>query len=238
MTISHKLLWLGALALTAAPAVHSHQADSAAAPALSTDLLPRALPDSPSGGYAPEIVDCPRNPPSIRLADDLSDDEASWVRRRRNNTIEPMRELLVRAAIPDFDAEAYIDRVRDNATALPNIGLAFSGGGYRALMNAAGFLTAADARNRESAENATAVAGLLQSATYMAGLSGGGWLVGSVFANNFSTVPALQRGVEDSPLWRFDRSILRGPEESGIGLLNTIDYWRTIHDDVSGKAEG
>ncbi|ROT43641.1 hypothetical protein SODALDRAFT_269732 [Sodiomyces alkalinus F11] len=237
LTVSRTLLWLG-LALTGAPGVRSHPAADSTSPVLSLDVIPRALPDSPSGDYAPAIVDCPRTRPSIRLADRLSDDEASWVRRRRNNTIEPMRDLLVRAAIPDFDAAAYINRVRDNTTALPNIGIAFSGGGYRALMNGAGFLTAADSRNRDLAEHATAVAGLLQSATYIAGLSGGGWLVGSVFANNFSTVPALQRGAEDSPLWRFDRSILRGPRESGIGILNTIDYWRTIHDQVSAKAAG
>ncbi|KAL2754949.1 hypothetical protein ACRALDRAFT_2107088 [Sodiomyces alcalophilus JCM 7366] len=224
-------LFLGGLAWTAA-----HPADPTAAA-----LIPRALPDSPSGGYAPEIVDCPRVPPSIRLADRLSENEASWLRRRRNNTLEPLRDLLVRAAIPDFDAAAYIDGLRDennNSALLPNIGLAFSGGGYRALMNAAGFLTAADNRNRDSAQNATAVAGLLQSASYIAGLSGGGWLVGSVFANNFSTVPALQRGVDHSPLWRFDRSILRGPKDSGIGLLNTIDYWRSIHDQVAAKTAG
>ncbi|KAI8674216.1 Lysophospholipase [Fusarium keratoplasticum] len=202
--------------------------------AVSTDLQVRALPDSPSGGYAPEVVDCPRTRPTIRTADALSDEETSWIPVRRNNTFDPMRKLLENAAIPNFNATSYLDRVRDNTTALPNIGIAISGGGYRALMNGAGFLSAADSRNGHD----SAVSGLLQASTYLAGLSGGGWLVGSMFANNFSTIPDLQRGAEGSSLWRFDRSIFEGPEERGIGILNTVDYWTQVVDAVDEKAKG
>ncbi|KAF4981040.1 hypothetical protein FZEAL_3092 [Fusarium zealandicum] len=199
---------------------------------LSVDI--RALPDSPSGGYAPEVVDCPSTRPRVRLADGLSDEEQAWLRRRRNNTVDPLQAFLVRAKIPNFDAETYINGIRDNTSALPNIAIAASGGGYRALMNGAGFISAADSRNNESGP----ISGLLQSSTYLAGLSGGGWLVGSIFANNFSTVPALQLGDEDSPIWRFDRSIFTGPEESGIGVLNTVDYWTEIGNAVGDKADG
>lgn len=194
----------------------------------------RALPDSPSGGYAPKVVDCPSTKPAIRLADGLSDEESSWLRRRRNITIEPMRTFLERANISNFDVGAFFDRAGDNFSAIPNIGIAVSGGGYRALMNGAGFLSAADSRN---GDNGT-ISGLLQSATYLAGLSGGGWLVGSMFANNFSTIPELQRGRKDTALWRFDRSIFTGPQESGIGVLNTVRYWTDIADAVGSKREG
>ncbi|KEY71245.1 hypothetical protein S7711_02352 [Stachybotrys chartarum IBT 7711] len=201
------------------------------------DLAPlslRALPNSPSGGYAPDVVDCPTSRPQLRLADGLSSSEAEWLAQRRNNTVDPMRRLLSRANISDFDAEAYIDNARDNLTTLPNIGIAVSGGGYRALMNGAGFISAADSRNSENGS----ISGLLQSTTYLAGLSGGGWLVGSIFANNFSTVPDLQRGNNDTALWRFDRTIFTGPEESGIGVLNTVSYWQDISNAVDSKAEG
>ncbi|KAM0417481.1 hypothetical protein ACHAPT_012545 [Fusarium lateritium] len=199
-----------------------------------TDLQLRALPDSPSGDYSPETVDCPREKPTIRFADALSKEEVSWLSTRRNNTISPLRKLLEEASIPNFNAGSYIDKVRDNTTALPNIGIAISGGGYRALMNGAGFLSAADSRNGHD----SAVSGLLQASTYLAGLSGGGWLVGSMFANNFSTIPDLQKGADDSSLWRFDRSIFEGPKEKGIGVLNTVDYWTEIVDDVDGKGKG
>ncbi|KAM0432014.1 hypothetical protein ACHAQK_009930 [Fusarium lateritium] len=191
----------------------------------------RALPDSPSGNYAPKVVDCPSTRPQIREAGKLSDQEESWVRRRRNNTVDPLKDFLSRANISGFDAEKYIERVKNNATALPNIAIAASGGGYRALMNGAGFISAADSRNNKTGP----ISGLLQSSTYLAGLSGGGWLVGSIFANNFTTIPDLQKS---SKVWRFERSIFKGPERSGINILNTAEYWTDLMDSVDEKDKG
>ncbi|OLN86808.1 Lysophospholipase [Colletotrichum chlorophyti] len=200
-------------------------------------LDPRALPDSPSGNYSPAIVDCPSARPTIRSAAALSPNETAWLTRRRNATIEPMREFLTRANIPGFDAGAYIDRVRSSPRQLPNIGLAVSGGGYRALMNGAGFLAAADSRTPNST-SAGGIGGLLQSATYLAGLSGGGWLVGSIYSNNFSSVVDLQRGSQGSAVWKFDRSIFQGPREPGISILNTASYWRDVANQVDDKRDG
>ncbi|KAF4950277.1 hypothetical protein FSARC_13252 [Fusarium sarcochroum] len=203
-------------------------------PAVVNSIDIRALPNSPSGNYAPKVVDCPSTRPRVRVADDLSDQEIAWVRRRRNNTIDHIKTFLSRANISGFDAEKYIDRVKNNGSALPNIAIAASGGGYRALMNGAGFISAADSRNNESGP----ISGLLQSSTYLAGLSGGGWLVGSIFANNFSTVPDLQRGSHGSPVWHFERSIFVGPKSPGIKLLNTAEYWTDLNDAVDDKAKG
>jgi lysophospholipase len=146
-----------------------------------------------------------------------------------------MRDLLDRLAIPGFDSNAFIDRVRDNASALPNIGIAFSGGGWRALMNGAGALKAFDSRTEDST-NAGGLGGLLQSATYIAGLSGGSWLVGSIYVNNFTTVAALQAD-EDGSVWEFGQSVLEGPESSGIQLLSTADYYTDIVDEVESKSD-
>ncbi|KAF4855132.1 Lysophospholipase [Colletotrichum siamense] len=198
---------------------------------------PRALPDSPSGGYAPAIVDCPSARPTIRSAATLSPNETSWLPLRRNATVEPMLDFLTRANIPNFDAQSYISRVRSSPSQLPNVALAVSGGGYRALMNGAGFLAAADSRTPNSTA-AGGIGGLLQSATYLAGLSGGGWLVGSLYSNNFSSVVDLQRGSQGSSVWKFDRSIFQGPKESGISILNTADYWATVAKQVDSKDKG
>lgn len=46
-----------------------------------------------------------------------------------------MRELLGRLNITDFDAAGYISDHAQNSSNLPNIAIAVSGGGYRALMN-------------------------------------------------------------------------------------------------------
>jgi len=144
--------------------------------------------------------------------------------------------LLKRFNISDFDVDGFMSAASSNVTLLPNIGIAVSGGGYRALMNGAGFIAAADSRVPGSNDTG-GIGGLLQSATYLAGLSGGGWLVGSIFANNFSTVTQLQAGSPDTGLWAFDRSILKGPATSGPNLLSTFEYWSNIYDEVGTKAD-
>ena len=125
--------------------------------------------------------------------------------------MEPLRDFLARMNITGFDARSYIDEHKNNISELPNIGIAASGGGYRALMNGAGALAAFDSRTPNST-NTGQLGGLLQSATYLAGLSGGGWLVGSIITNNFSSVQDLMDSTPDESggLWQFGRSILQG----------------------------
>ncbi|KAI8963677.1 lysophospholipase catalytic domain-containing protein [Daldinia sp. FL1419] len=197
-------------------------------------LMGRATPDNPSGSYAPAIVDCPRERPTIRRAGSLSQSEQDWLRNRRSKTIDPMLEFLKRANLKDFDAANYVSSNKQNLSIVPNIGIAVSGGGYRALMNGAGFIAAADSRTPGSTD-AGGIGGLLQSSTYLAGLSGGGWLVGSIFANNFSTVVQLRDGYEGSSLWQFSDSIFKGPKSRGISIVNTVEYWDDVKDQVDDK---
>ncbi|PBP18177.1 lysophospholipase 1 [Diplocarpon rosae] len=103
-------------------------------------------------------------------------------------------------------------------------------------MNGAGFVAAADDRTANST-NTGQIGGLLQATTYLAGLSGGGWLVGSLYANNFSSVQTLRDGSQDSNVWRFDNSIFEGPDGDGIQLLSTADYFKTIVDEVQQKID-
>jgi lysophospholipase len=138
--------------------------------------------------------------------------------------------------ISNFDATSYMNSIRNNVSALPNIGLAVSGGGYRALMNGAGFLAAADNRTN-NATNRGQIGGLLQSATYVAGLSGGGWLVGSIYTNNFSSVQDLRDGSKGSSVWQFGNSIFEGPASDGIQILSTTNYFSTIQDEVASKED-
>jgi lysophospholipase len=105
-----------------------------------------------------------------------------------------------------LDTNAYIDNIARNASELPNIGIAISGGGYRALMNGAGALAAFDNRTTNST-NQGQLGGLLQATTYLTGLSGGSWLVGSVYVNNFTSVQDI---INTGSLWQFDNSILKG----------------------------
>ncbi|XXH03089.1 hypothetical protein Hte_009479 [Hypoxylon texense] len=200
------------------------------------DIIRRASPDNPSGNYAPATVDCPSDRPTIRAGGTLSQSEQDWLQTRRSKTVDPMVEFLRNCNLTDFDAPGYITSNSQNFSIVPNIGIAVSGGGYRALMNGAGFIAAADSRVPGSTD-AGGIGGLLQSSTYLAGLSGGGWLVGSIFANNFSTVVQLRDGYQDSALWQFSNSIFEGPKRRGISIVNTVEYWDDIKDQVDAKRD-
>ncbi|KAI9894630.1 MAG: Lysophospholipase 1 [Vezdaea aestivalis] len=199
-------------------------------------LVEKALSDSPSGGYAPAPIDCPSTRPVVRVANGISELERQWLQVRRPRTLGPMKDLLGRLKIDGFDAAAYIDRHSQNISSLPNIAIAASGGGYRALNNGAGGLKAFDSRSQNSS-NVGQLGGLLQASSYLAGLSGGSWLVGSMYINNFTSVQALQQEVSGS-LWEFGRTVVEGPDRGGIAIADKSQYWSSIIKSVNQKRDG
>lgn len=144
-----------------------------------------------------------------------------------------MKDFLGRMNISSFDVSAYIDKISSNASNLPNIGIAVSGGGYRALTNGAGALKAFDSRT-DGATRPGHLGGLLQSATYVSGLSGGSWLLGSIYINNFTTIADLQTH-HKGEVWQFGNSIAKGPDTGGLQILDTADYYKDLLDAVKGK---
>lgn len=147
-----------------------------------------------------------------------------------------MRDFFGHVNISNFDAVSYIDRVsNDNATNLPNVAIAVSGGGYRAMLTGGGALKAFDSRTPNST-TAGQVGGLLQTATYVSGLSGGSWLLASIYVNNFTTIGDLQAD-GSGEAWQLEQSILKGPSTGGFQLLSTAEYYNTISDQVSGKSD-
>ncbi|SPO02155.1 related to lysophospholipase (lpl) [Cephalotrichum gorgonifer] len=216
---------LTALSATAAALLSPSAASAISAPR-DLQIKPRAAPDAPSGGYAPSNVTCPSNSPTIRGASALSSEESDWRKTREETTRAELKTFLDKIGIADFDAGSYLER--DNAW--PRIAISLSGGGYRALLNGAGFIKAADSRTGGD----KGIGGLLQSTTYLSGLSGGSWLVGSIYANNFSTITQLQ---ENDAVWQFQDTIFSGPSSSSksIGALDTAKYWKNIYDEVESK---
>ena len=69
----------------------------------------------------------------------------------------------------------------------PVVGLATSGGGFRALLTSAGIIQAFDGRDGKAGTN-----GLYQGITYHSGLSGGGWLLSSLMGNDWPTISSLR----------------------------------------------
>lgn len=169
----------------------------------------------------------------MRSAARLSPNETDWLQSRRSKTVSAMKDFFGHVKVGDYDVASYLDKHAGNSSALPNVGIAVSGGGYRALMTGAGAIKAFDSRT----ENATAaghLGGLLQSATYVAGLSGGSWLLGSIYINNFTTVDQLQTH-QSGAVWQFGNSIFEGPDSGSIQLLDSASYFKDLADAVNGK---
>jgi lysophospholipase len=131
--------------------------------------------------------------------------------RRDNATVLALVNVLERANITGLDVNAYIQNMVDNGLMLPRIGIAVSGGGYRALMNGAGAISAFDNRTANSTSPGQ-LGGVLQAATYLSGLSGGSWLVGSLYIQNFTTVDSIINAPSGflSELWEFNETIIEG----------------------------
>nr|OQO17926.1 hypothetical protein B0A51_12857 [Rachicladosporium sp. CCFEE 5018] len=197
----------------------------------------RAFAANAPHGYTPQTNACPSDAPTIRNASGLSPNETAWLEVRRQATIDPMKQLLARLNISGLDTDKYISDHQSNVSNLPNIGIALSGGGYRAMLNGAGVVQAFDSRTVNST-NAGHLGGLLQAATYLAGLSGGSWAVSSLYANNFSSVSdILASNPDDSDLWQLGNTIYEGPSKGSIQLLDSAGYYAALEDQVSGKED-
>lgn len=169
----------------------------------------------------------------MRSAAHLSSNETDWLKKRREKTQTALSDFFDHVKVGDYDVKSYLEKHKSNSSNIPNIGIAVSGGGYRALMNGAGAIKAFDSRTYNATTEGH-LGGLLQSATYLAGLSGGSWLLGSIYINNFTTIDKLQTH-EDGAVWQFGNSILEGPDTGGIQLLDSASYYKDIADAVDGK---
>lgn len=86
---------------------------------------------------------------------------------------------------------------------LPKVGIALSGGGYRAAQFAAGTLSALDGRDADAKKAGTG--GLLQVAAYLAGLSGGSWALSSMYSYGWPDIQEMVLGNNKGlPGWMLD----------------------------------
>ena len=188
-------------------------------------LFPLCQCWSPTNSYAPGKVKCPSSD-ILRVANSISDEEDEWLQGRDKVTNKKIVEFLKYANMTDIDPEDYGKLNRSI-----HIGLAFSGGGYRAMLNGAGQLSALDERTKgPDGGKAKGLNGLLQASTYIAGLSGGSWLVGSVAFNNFTSIQDIVDHKTD--IWNLKHSIVN---YSGINVVKTYRYYKGISDDIDDK---
>lgn len=186
-----------------------------------------AFAKSPTDSYAPGEIDCPEGD-LIRAADGVSEDEADWIKLRHQVTDKYLETFLNDAGLDDFSASDFLANTLNNRSL--SIGLAFSGGGYRAMLSGAGQLAALD--NRTDGAHSEGLGGLLQASTYLAGLSGGNWLVGSVVLNNFTSVQDIVN--HNTDIWDLEHLIVN---MGGWNLIKAYSYYKGIYDDIQAKED-
>ncbi|GJJ05861.1 hypothetical protein Clacol_000048 [Clathrus columnatus] len=135
---------------------------------------------SSTNPYAPRVnVQCPSNNSEIFRTffpqnQTLHPEEQAYVQGRQPQILDAWRSWIQGPEIgynmSQFQSDSY-----------PSVGMAISGGGFRASLFGAGVLNAYDARNTTA--KALGTGGLYNVATYVAGASGGSWAVASQLFN-------------------------------------------------------
>jgi hypothetical protein len=148
-----------------------------------TGTITLTPPFSPTtSGYTVSPEYCTPNSPVARIATTINSAEASWTATRASYASAAMESYLNRAWV---GVNQYNLDLKNN---LPRVGIALSGGGFRAMLNGAGVLQAFS--SDANAINAR-TGGILQSSLYITGLSGGAWLLGSWALNEYPDMPTM-----------------------------------------------
>jgi hypothetical protein len=145
-----------------------------------TTLTPPFSPTT--SGYTVSSEYCTPNSPVARIATTINSAEASWTATRASYASAAMETYLTRAWV---GVNQYNLDLKNN---LPRVGIALSGGGFRAMLNGAGVLQAFS--SDVNATNAR-TGGILQSSLYITGLSGGAWLLGSWALNGYPDIQTM-----------------------------------------------
>lgn len=161
---------------------------------LSSIASPALAESSAAKAYTPISVSCPaalvRSVGTSPSQQTLGSGEAQYIGTRKSAILPSAwsayaTNVKAQAAAHGVEVPDYVQellgsgKVPDGLT----VGLAISGGGYRAAALGAGVMNAFDGRNSTSVKAGTG--GLLQGASYMSGLSGGSWLIAAMTQANF-----------------------------------------------------
>ncbi|CDZ98760.1 phospholipase b [Phaffia rhodozyma] len=179
--------------------------------------------DGKGTSYAPYNVACGSNVTFIREATGISDVESEHIQTR----LQPDRFLNYLASINITASDLNLNlTTSSNTSASPNVALAYSGGGYRAMINGAGGLWGTDSRHTEAVDAGTGQIG--QVASYMAGLSGGSWMLTSYYANSNNTPPYLAQYV-----WNISSNLVLPTD----GFFDTIEFYTDITEQAYDKKD-
>ncbi|KAJ7262254.1 phospholipase B [Mycena haematopus] len=201
--------------------------------ALSQDPLPSQ--DNVTD-YAPSVnVECPDFSTTSLIREftpqnqSLHPSEVQYVNSRLNTTVQTAwNDWLGDGSHLGYNLSVFQGH-------FPKVGMAIPGGGLRAAQYGAGCLSGLDARNDSS--KAAGTGGLLQVASYITGLSGGSWVTGSLFFNNWPTIKDLvygNGGTLDG--WKLDLPFI-SPDGDDVFSTDNQYFYGSILWSVIAKAQ-
>jgi len=206
-------------------------------PLVALALILGSAAQNPIYLYAPDTnSNCPdvNATPLTRIftpeAQVLNAQEAAYIKTRQSTVIaQAWKDWLGDGSSIGYDLSSL-----SSSGNWSTIAISFSGGGFRAAQYGAGVISALDARN--SSGKAAGTGGLLQVCSYLSGLSGGSWLTGSLYMNDFPTIQDLVYGNGNSLSgWLLDKDLFI---PGGINIFNdeNQDYYSSVIASVKAKA--
>jgi lysophospholipase len=209
--------------------------------AVSLTARPFVFAQTAAQAYTPSIDKCPpnfrliREPSSLPTSPQtLSAGESHYVQSRKSQVLpNAWRSYFQTVQGTGLFFPPYVGSILNGEAheQSPTLGIAVSGGAYRAAIFGAGVMTALDGRNATS--RVVGTGGLLQAATYVSGLSGGTWLISSLAQADFPTFPDLIFGSDTVSGWNAAFDIL----QPGVDAQSNAAFALNLVLEGKGKAD-
>jgi len=190
----------------------------------SSQVLTASVPS-----YAPVPVQCPSNEKLLRLAGSpearnqtLSSFETRF-RQGRKSVLDPLWRDFFTNGPGKATGYQSSPLMTENHHDWPIFGIAFSGGGLRASLYAAGIMQALDPRSTSSP-----LRGAYPLASYVTGLSGGSWAVTSAAADNYPLAPDMVAG------WELEKDLVL---PGGVNPIKNAEFLDALGDTAKLKRD-
>ncbi|CCM05463.1 uncharacterized protein FIBRA_07684 [Fibroporia radiculosa] len=191
--------------------------------------------------YTPVSGACPSGFEVVRLVgpvgnQTLNQQEVEYISTRKANVLpDAWKTYLANIQATNASLPDYVASILSGESRYPNVGIASSGGGWRATLWGAGILNFLDARNETSA--ALGTGGILQAAQYLSGLSGGANLVGSFAQANFPTIQTLAFGTNSTdPTSAWGGWLPQiNQQDPYTNATQNAEYLQELIDEIRGK---
>lgn len=157
---------------------------------------------------APFQVQCPSSPLIREAKHELCPEETLYLKKKKIKTKNKLIQFLKSLTEAKFSSKFYKRVLKDP----PKIGIAISGGGYRSMLVGTGFISQMNDY------------GLFEYSDYIAGLSGGSWILMDLVVQNFEVKSLLQE-------WDLEEDLLLGIPEFDISEEEIVTNAKKEYND-------